>query len=72
MRISMPYVSAVAAAVAVIRAIAICLGQPCSPGEVQKLSAENRGASAQSCLHEARGIGHAGVLNRRPTADSET
>lgn len=69
--VAAPYVSAVAAAAAVARAIAICSGQPCSPGEVQKLSAEIRRASAQSCLHEARGIGHAGRPRPRSTADSE-
>jgi hypothetical protein len=65
--VAVPYVSAVAAAVAVARAIAICSGQPCSPGEVQKLSATERRAVAEPYLPQIRGIGHSG----RPQRSSE-
>ncbi|MBX3565592.1 MAG: hypothetical protein KF730_13565 [Sphingomonas sp.] len=58
--VAVPYVSAIAAAVATARAIAICSGQPCSPGEVQKVSASERRAAAASCPIEAPGVGHAG------------
>ena len=58
--VAVPYVSAIAAAAAVARAIAICSGQACSPGEVQKLSATERRAVAEPYLPQTRGIGHSG------------
>jgi len=62
--VAVPYVSAVAAAAAVARAIAICSGQTCSPGEVQKLSATERRAVADPYLPQTRGIGHSGRPQR--------
>jgi hypothetical protein len=58
--IAVPYVSAVAGAVAIARAIALCSGKPCSPGDAQRLSAAERRAVAAPRRFEARGIGHAG------------
>ena len=58
--VAVPYVSAIAAAVAVARAIAICSGQACSPGDVQKLSATERRAVAEPYLPQTSGIGHSG------------
>ncbi|RUY22837.1 hypothetical protein EN979_30800 [Mesorhizobium sp. M7A.F.Ca.US.001.04.2.1] len=58
--VAVPYVSAVAAAVAISRAIAICSGVPCSPGETQRLSAVKRRAAAEPNRFETPGVGHAG------------
>jgi hypothetical protein len=62
--VAVPYVSAIAAAAAVARAIAICSGQACSPGEVQKLSATERRAVAEPYLPQTHGIGHSGRPQR--------
>lgn len=66
--VAVPYVSAIAAAVATARAVAICSGRPCSPGEVQKVSASERRAAAASCPIEAPGVGHAGRTGVPPIA----
>lgn len=58
--IAVPYVSAVAGATAIARAIAITSGQACSPGEVQRVSSQTRRPIAKPCQIEARGVGHAG------------
>jgi hypothetical protein len=58
--VAVPYVSAVAAAVAISRAIALCSGRPCCPGETQRLSAAERRTVAAPRQFESRGIGHAG------------
>jgi len=58
--VAVPYVSGVAAAAAVARAIAVCSGQACSPSEVQKLSAPERRAVAEPYMPQTRGIGHSG------------
>ena len=58
--VAVPYVSAVAGATAIARAIAITSGQACSPGEVQRVSARTRRPVTKPCRIEARGIGHAG------------
>lgn len=58
--VAVPYVSAVAAAVAVSRAIAVASGQPCVVGEVQRLSASSRRAVPTIQAINARGVGHAG------------
>lgn len=58
--VAVPYVSAVAGAVAVARVIAITSGQACSPGEVQRVSAHARRPIAELRKIETRGVGHAG------------
>lgn len=58
--VAVPYVSAVAAAVAISRAIAICSNAPCSPGETQRLSAVKRRTVTEPNRFETRGVGHAG------------
>lgn len=58
--VAVPYVSAVAAATAIARAIAIVSGQPCPAGEVQRLSAFERRSLAPAAVVAGRGIGHAG------------
>lgn len=62
--IAVPFVSAIAAAVAISRAIAICSGAPCSPGEVQRLSASQRRPVAEPHEFDVRGVGHAGRPQR--------
>lgn len=58
--VAVPYVSAVAGATAIARAIAITSGQACSPGEVQRISAQARRSISKPIRVETRGIGHAG------------
>ncbi len=58
--VAVPYVSAVAGAVAVARVLAITSGQACSPGEVQRVSAQSRRPIAEPRKIETRGVGHAG------------
>ncbi|MCB2059316.1 MAG: hypothetical protein KDE21_02325 [Novosphingobium sp.] len=58
--VAVPYVSAVAGATAIARAIAITSGQACAPGEVQRVSAQARRPTGNPSRVETRGIGHAG------------
>lgn len=59
--VAVPYVSAVAAATAIARAIAISSELACTPGETQRLSAGVRRSIAKPRCIEARGVGHAGL-----------
>lgn len=58
--VAVPYVSAVAGAVAVARVLAITSGRACSPGEGQRVSAQTRRPIAEPRKIETRGVGHAG------------
>jgi hypothetical protein len=57
--VAAPYVSAIAAAVAVSRLIAVVSGCECPPGEVRQLSS-SKPRIAPSVRFEARGMRHAG------------
>lgn len=66
--VAAPYVSAVAAAVAVSRLIAIASGCPCGTNEVRRLS-EPRSKTSPPARIDARGARHAGrpaTLSRNP------
>jgi hypothetical protein len=61
--VAVPYVSAVAAAMAISRAIALASGCPCVPAEVKRISSTAARKSIAPVVFHTRGIGHAG----RPT-----
>jgi hypothetical protein len=62
--VAVPYVSAIAGAIAIARSIAISSGQPCSPGDTQRVAASKRRSVAKPVLIGGRGIGHAGRPKR--------
>jgi hypothetical protein len=58
--VAAPYVSAVAAAVAISRAVALASGCPCVPAEVRRVSSASTRRSLAPLSFQTRGIGHAG------------
>ena len=58
--VAAPYVSALAAAVAVSRLIAICSGCACPPNEVGRISSLHARRTAPGVKIDARGALHAG------------
>jgi hypothetical protein len=58
--VATPYVSAVAAAIALSRAISLASGCPCVPAEVRRLSAASPRKPLAPVTFLTRGIGHAG------------
>jgi hypothetical protein len=58
--VAVPYVSAVAAAMAISRAIALASDCPCVPTEVRRISAASTRKRLTPVAFQTRGIGHAG------------
>ena len=58
--VAAPYVSAIAAAMAVSRAIALASGCPCLPAEVRRISSPLVRRPLAPMAFQTRGIGHAG------------
>ena len=58
--VAAPYVSAIAATVAIARAIALASGCPCPSSEVRRISSTAPRPAARPIAFDARGVMHAG------------